>query len=393
MKKMVKRVAAGFMTAVVASTAIMFAACTQEDASKDNAVKLPVDNAQVETPIVPETPSLPENVVRPNGSYNFSSNIAFLGADLMTTSETGAATYEPVSVELTATVYPADANQNVSWAVEFVNPTSAWATGKVASDYVSVEAKTAGSTTAKTTCIRPFAEQIKVICRSVENEDIFSECVVDFIQAIKSRSVKFGDLEMNMGGQTDVVFEINPNGKGIGGKREVDVTFFEDYTIPVTWASWAYVRDPRREEYVSEEKWGTYGTASAASDGCFVLNGQDFFIMPPTDSGSSLSDAQSYFVDYLRFDFSNVGGWIKIRDNLGRYTFLESKTLDEIIEYFENIENGVLFKLWETYGLYFEYNGESNSVFYFDWTLINVTGYTNVAKVKSITFENSGFYF
>lgn len=64
---------------------------------------------------------------------------------------------------LTATVLPEKAsNKAVDWAVSFVNPSSAWATGKTVTDYVTVTPTADGALTANVECLQAFGEQIKV---------------------------------------------------------------------------------------------------------------------------------------------------------------------------------------------------------------------------------------
>lgn len=89
---------------------------------------------------------------------------------------------------LTATVTPADADLSFSWSVEFVNPSSEWATGKTVTDYVTVAS--ASNNTATVTCKQAFGSQIKVIAKVTGNETAKAECTVDYTKKLTSVSAK-----------------------------------------------------------------------------------------------------------------------------------------------------------------------------------------------------------
>ncbi|MCM1368207.1 MAG: hypothetical protein NC184_05325 [Roseburia sp.] len=100
------------------------------------------------------------------------------------------------TVNLTATVYPEVAgDQYLNWSVEFVNASSTWATGKTASDYVSVTPTSEGSVNATVRCLKPFGEQIKITATSRNNEKAKSECTVDFVKQILDTYVEWDRLD------------------------------------------------------------------------------------------------------------------------------------------------------------------------------------------------------
>ena len=104
---------------------------------------------------------------------------------------------------LTATIEPADAvNKTVDWTVAFVNPSSAWASGKTVADYVTVTPESDGALTATVENLGAFGEQIKVTVTSRDNPEAFAECTVDYAKRIESASFSwrqipggFGDRE------------------------------------------------------------------------------------------------------------------------------------------------------------------------------------------------------
>lgn len=81
-------------------------------------------------------------------------------------------------------------NQKVDWSVSFVNPSSSWANGKTATDYVTVTATADGSTTAKVACKEAFGEQIKITVTSREDSNVTNSVTVDFAKRVVSAEIK-----------------------------------------------------------------------------------------------------------------------------------------------------------------------------------------------------------
>ena len=98
---------------------------------------------------------------------------------LMATTAAEGAAYD--SVTLSATVKPdSAADKTVDWTVEFVNPSSEWATAKTVTDYVTVTPQSDGATVATVQCLQPFGEQIRVTVISRMNTEAKASCPVDF---------------------------------------------------------------------------------------------------------------------------------------------------------------------------------------------------------------------
>ena len=72
----------------------------------------------------------------------------------------------------------------VDWSVSFVDASSAWATGKTVTDYITVTPQSDGSTTATVQCLKDFGAQIKVTVTSRENAGAKAECTVDFAKRL-----------------------------------------------------------------------------------------------------------------------------------------------------------------------------------------------------------------
>lgn len=90
-------------------------------------------------------------------------------------------------ITLTATLSPSNAvDKTVDWSVEFVDPSSSWATGKTASNYVIVLPNADDSTTAVVTAKNAFAAQIKVVVTARANPDATAYCLVDYGQKLSN---------------------------------------------------------------------------------------------------------------------------------------------------------------------------------------------------------------
>lgn len=93
-------------------------------------------------------------------------------------------------IKLNATVYPETAdNKAVDWVVAFVNPSSAWASGKNVSDYVKVVPESDGAAVATVECLQAFGERIKITVTSRANPLAKAECVLDYARRILDTAV------------------------------------------------------------------------------------------------------------------------------------------------------------------------------------------------------------
>ncbi len=145
--------------------------------------------------------------------------------------------------KLTASVYPSTAtDKTVDWSVEFVNPSSAWATGKAVTDYVTVTPTSDGALTANVECLQAFGEQIKVIVTSRDNSSAKANCTVDYMKRIKSLNFtfKYGDVDKgSISADTDGVYRFDYTGEKenytvIPSPVYLPYTIDVDYTLAVS---------------------------------------------------------------------------------------------------------------------------------------------------------------
>ena len=146
--------------------------------------------------------------------------------------ENGVSAQAESAYTLTATVKPEDAeNKAVDWSIAFVNASSAWASGKSVTDYVTVTPSADGALTALVTNLGEFGEQIKVTVTSRGNPSAKAECTVDYIQKVIEPYLTIGEIECVKGGVTEVEFETEVGGNGSGGVIDFGVRLSEVYTI------------------------------------------------------------------------------------------------------------------------------------------------------------------
>ena len=266
------------------------------------------------------------------------------------------------TLTITATVFPDNSadNTGLDWRMAFKTPTSAWATGKTLSDYMTLTPSgtdVAGSKTVSVKCLKPFGEQIVITATSQDNPEVTASCTADFAQRVESATLKFGDLNVNLGGDTNVKWELNPNGTGVGGVTNVTMeksdvyTLTEDFTYTVT------------------------AESSFTEENQFTLNGEGVTVTAPGDITES-----GLTFDYALFDKMHL----MIVDRFEDFYFYQA-TVSELIPYFSNIENGHVLNIRLTVmGAHSEAEYTSK---------IMVVGYTNSSVISDVTFDNSGLVF
>ena len=267
--------------------------------------------------------------------------------------------YEGETLTITATVSPDNSadNTGLDWSMAFKNPSSPWATGKTLSDYMTLTpsgADVAGSKTVSVKCLKPFGEQIVITATSQDNPAVTASCTADFAQRIESATLKFGDLNVNLGGDTDVNWELNPNGVGVGGATSVTSSKSDVYTLA--------------EDF-------TYTVTLTSNNGFFQLDGKTITF---TDPGDVTSGGITF--DYAQFDTLHM----MIIDRIDDFCFYEA-SVSELIPYFSEITDGYLFDVTLTF------TGEHTEQVFS--SVLKVNGYTNSSVISDVQFDNSGLVF
>lgn len=116
---------------------------------------------------------------------------------------------------LTATVTPDNAtNKKLDWSVSFANASSAWATGKKATDYVTATPTYDGSISATVQCLAAFGEQIIITATSRDNTAASAKCKVDYAKKVTDCNVTInGGNDLSVAWTQDgnnYTFAVNP---------------------------------------------------------------------------------------------------------------------------------------------------------------------------------------
>lgn len=267
--------------------------------------------------------------------------------------------YEGETLTITATVSPDNSadNTGLDWSMAFKDPSSAWATGKTLTDYMTLTPSgtdAAGSKKVSVKCLKPFGEQVVITATSQDNPEVTASCTADFAQRIESATLKFGDLNVSLGGDTNVKWELNPNGTGVGGATSVTSSKSDVYTLA--------------EDF-------TYTVTLTSNNGFFQLDGKTITF---TDPGDVTSGGITF--DYAQFDTLHM----MIIDRIDDFCFYEA-SVSELIPYFSEITDGYLFDVTLTF------TGEHTEQVFS--SVLNVNGYTNSSVISDVQFDNSGLVF
>ena len=267
--------------------------------------------------------------------------------------------YEGETLTITATVSPDNSadNTGLDWSMAFKNPSSAWATGKTLSDYMTLTPSgtdAAGSKKVSVKCLKPIGEQVVITATSQDNPEVTASCTADFAQRIESATLKFGDLNVSLGGDTNVKWELNPNGTGVGGATSVTSSKSDVYTLA--------------EDF-------TYTVTLTSNNGFFQLDGKTITF---TDPGDVTSGGITF--DYAQFDTLHM----MIIDRIDDFCFYEA-SVSELIPYFSEITDGYLFDVTLTF------TGEHTEQVFS--SVLKVNGYTNSSVISDVQFDNSGLVF
>lgn len=75
-------------------------------------------------------------------------------------------------------------NVPITWGLEFVNPESAWASGKQVKDYVTVTPKSDFTRTVTVTNLAAFGEQIRLTATMANDSSKTASCVINYVKRI-----------------------------------------------------------------------------------------------------------------------------------------------------------------------------------------------------------------
>ncbi len=171
-----------------------------------------------------------------NGNILESDKVYAMPGGMLFSSVRAASTEKSVTVK--ATVEPADAtNKEVNWLVAFANESSAWATNKNVTDYVTITPSEADTLTATVTCKQAFGEQIVITCVSADDSNVSANCTVDYRKTVENVKLRISNfitdsfltgavyIEMSNAQTRDVQSEVEYSVGTVGGDEEVVVEY------------------------------------------------------------------------------------------------------------------------------------------------------------------------
>lgn len=274
--------------------------------------------------------------------------------------EYGVSTLAENAITVNAIITPSDAaNQGVDWTIGWTDPSASWASGKNVSSYVTF-AKGSTSKTVTVTCLQPFGAQITLTAKSQDNPSLTSSCKLEYAQKVTATSLNIGNISVNLGGVTQVKYEIASGASGPGGVISANVTANDVYTIA--------------ESYTKTVKFESYG-----NDILFTLNDKTITGLAMNDSTVTNWLSKEYYFDYDH----DICKWMIIQRS-GDILFKNLSTA-EIATYFDNITVPKLKKITLTL------EGEHNTYTY--TSELVCSGYTNNKPVSKLSVDLPTFVF
>lgn len=189
---------------------------------------------QTEQPAEEEQPEeeQPSDVTDGEGNEMASGTAYALPTAMVYSATTRESASASEGVTVTATVLPETAiDKSVSWNVAFANAESDWASGKTATDYLTVTPDEGDSRIAVLTCNEAFGEQIILTCASVSDPTKTATCTVDYAQTVTGVTVKIGNVDVVLDGDTEVTVDIGHDNTDRGGAISIEYQLSEVYTL------------------------------------------------------------------------------------------------------------------------------------------------------------------
>jgi hypothetical protein len=266
---------------------------------------------------------------------------------------------------LTATVTPSDAgNQGVDWSLAWSNPSATWANGKTVTDYVTVVPTTSGAKTATVSCLQPFGTQIIITATSQDNPNAKATCTVDYAQKVTSVELNFGNVPINLGGDTFVKYELSSSATGPGGEIYADIQTNDVYTISENFTS-----------FVDMTYLGTGSESVYFSLKTGHPTGMDFM---------NRDEITNWYGEEVYFDYNHdICNWF-VMTRAGDVHF-NTLTTAEIIKEFEGMKEDTM------YAITFNVAGAHSSYSY--TSTMKCNGYTNSTPIKSLSVDHNAFVF
>ena len=196
------------------------------------------------------TPDASEDETGPEEPQNPGIKIAAARMSAEEAASAGVSELSESAYSLTATVTPEYADQQqFDWTVQFNNAESEWASGKTASDYVTVTPTSDGAATATVSCSEGFAEPMTITC-AVRGYDLTATCSVDYAQKITGMNIWFERRTLSNGWSADGYTVDIPEGASVRiplsrtGISEVSQVCYELKAEPILSETYTLAESP-----------------------------------------------------------------------------------------------------------------------------------------------------
>ena len=209
-------------------------------------------------------------------------------------------------IKLNATVYPETAdNKAVDWEVSFVNPSSAWASGKNVSDYVKAVPESDGAAVATVECLQAFGERIKITVISRANPLAKAECVLDYARRILDTAIYFPKEDsylVGFGSNEVLIDMVNLDYDTVLSKMN-DSSIWSDYYTNLYLGTFELTEE---DEADPEQKWAdeavskTFKFSDYTIKDCMLVypqSGSEYGVEPQLEM--EIADGFEVLVDYF----------------------------------------------------------------------------------------------
>lgn len=266
------------------------------------------------------TPEVPQEI-QPQETPLVIENCAENGI-MLSSSDATTASDGTSSQTIIATVTPSSATKKaLTWSIAFKNANSTWAKGKNVTDYVTIAPSSSNDAICVVSCVQSFGEQIIVKCQSKFYPEVYATATVDCVSKVKSAKLNIGNISVNLGGTTEILYEINKGTTGPGGVVKATVEKNDTYTID--------------KDYNVTVSFSLIEISSGVFD-CFKVK-NSHPTGAPASIGSDINGQEVYF-DY---DHDIVTWQIWARKSSDDVIFKNLST-SQVAEYFNDINNPTL---------------------------------------------------
>ena len=240
------------------------------------------------------------------GNEMVSGEVYAMPANMIFSATSSEPTNASEGIKLNATVYPETAdNKAVDWEVSFVNPSSAWASGKNVSDYVKLAPESDGAAVATVECLKAFGERIKITVTSRANPLAKAECVLDYARRILDTAIYYPKEEsylVGFGSNEVLIDMVNLDYNTVFSKMK-DNSIWSDYYTNLFIGAYELTEEDKADP---EQKWAdtfvskTFKFSDYTIKDCMLVypeSGSEYGVDPKLEM--EIADGFEVLVDYF----------------------------------------------------------------------------------------------